>query len=640
MFYVKFGMMSAIFTILGSKDLHSDNIISTNEGPYFIDIEAAITGEMYLNSYSLLAESYLFNSIEKKMIYEGVDLSAFSGGTIISKMCTIKNIGSDDICLGIESCVLEKVNIPKNSNGNIVDPNDYSKKIVIGFKEGMNIFKKYKSDLINEFVKLNDYENRFVLRNTAFYAKYLHDINFPLYTKDVKKTEKYINLLLQRSNKELKVLIEEVNCLKNNIFPYFTSNLFVSTEVFKSKFIERLMDFNEDVISKELNYLNLILKNDGSKKCNPLFSNEKDRIFHEMKTFESFCSNNTLFSYGVIDSSIHDTLMSYRNDLYTFGGSLLFYNKLNNCSEYRKKVVNTVKISYFNLSISGLTGYQSQLMLKYLIGIKEDTIKYISAEEISNPEIVDFSTSGSAILILDYLYVKTLNSDFLKDIFFLGNKYLENIHEHGLTGLFHGYAGDILVLNILSNYFTNRDIFGVVEKTLKLENDLYNKSELNWEDKRKGSNFQKNLCAISYGAGGIIISRLALYRNFRTSDYIKKIAYEDIRKGICSILKKNRSDFVDDTLINGYAGAAVTLKMVLNLNIFEPDDSISKKITNYLVNVKKDLTMSTWRYQNCNTAFFNGRIGTTYALWYISSSGLEESFLDQILFSKYEYKKK
>ena len=50
---------------------------------------------------------------------------------------------------------------------------------------------------------------------------------------------------------------------------------------------------------------------------------------------------------------------------------------------------------------------------------------------------IDFSTYGSAIVILDYLYRQTDKLEYLKDIKFLGEKYLENIWKHTLTVMLH-----------------------------------------------------------------------------------------------------------------------------------------------------------------------------------------------------------
>ena len=99
--------MTVIFTILGSKDLHSENIISTKYGPYFIDLEAAITDTLNREKLdSLLTETYLFNSKEKRLVYGSLDLSAFSGGDITTRRYGVIHKGQDDI--NIESTVILK----------------------------------------------------------------------------------------------------------------------------------------------------------------------------------------------------------------------------------------------------------------------------------------------------------------------------------------------------------------------------------------------------------------------------------------------------------------------------------------------------------------------------------------------------
>ncbi|HHT7638597.1 TPA: hypothetical protein ACT2DA_002067, partial [Streptococcus suis] len=119
---------------------------------------------------------------------------------------------------------------------------------------------------------------------------------------------------------------EEIVCLGKNIVPYFTTNLFFDSESIKSEFINRLMGFDDEVANREEYYLKLILNISEDESINLKSSTTKDRIIFEVNRFLNFCSNELGFCYGTVDLSINNRLMNYRNDIFTFGASLVFLN--------------------------------------------------------------------------------------------------------------------------------------------------------------------------------------------------------------------------------------------------------------------------------------------------------------------------
>ncbi|WP_153049151.1 DUF4135 domain-containing protein, partial [Streptococcus suis] len=98
----------------GTKDLHSENVIATQKGPYFIDLEAAITSKLQTMSYSLLKETYIFNSNEERIVYNNIDLSAFTGDDLYLSDIEIINHGKDNICLNLVPKKIVRHNIPND----------------------------------------------------------------------------------------------------------------------------------------------------------------------------------------------------------------------------------------------------------------------------------------------------------------------------------------------------------------------------------------------------------------------------------------------------------------------------------------------------------------------------------------------
>lgn len=634
-FYFNFGILSSIFSVIGTNDLHFENVIAKKSGPYFIDLEAALSFKESGNSYSLLKDSFLFNVDNPHLIYGNSDLSAFSGMEIYNEQLKIYHSGEDDISIGKSIQKITKSNVPKDITNKRIDPYKYKDKVLLGYRKGMELFWKYKQELVEELSKLEDYNYRVILRNTGFYSKYLDDIASPVITKNPKKFVEYIQLLGRVSNRESIVLQEEMECIQNYMVPYFSTKLFIDDKQIKEEFLKRVTKYSKKDESRELYYLKMMLniKADSACRIEEIAQDPKARVKKELYRFIEFCSNEHLFSYGTVDNTISDQLMDYRNDLYTFGGSMLFVNSYLNNMEFQKRVINTVSSNYKPPYISGLTGYQSGLILEYLLD-QNDKQQYISSKKITNEEdTVDFSTYGSAIIALDFLYQKINFDRYVSDLYFLGEIYLKK-KISGLTGLFHGYAGDCVVLCSLMKYMDKKLILKRIQEYLVEENKYYSTELGDWIDTRKANlDKYKNLSAISYGAPGILLSRLILYKNPEITDAIKKIALIDIVRATNKILKQKRFDYHDDTIVNGYSGAVLVLKILMDSDIFKEDNTMSNKIRNYLEKAQNQLTTGRWRYSQYesirNFNFFNGRLGTAFVLS-ILIDGKIESSLDTI----------
>lgn len=635
-YYYKFGIMTAIFTVLGTKDLHSENVIATQKGPCFIDLEAAITSKLETKSYSLLKESFLFNSNEERIVYSNTDLSAFSGDNVQLTDLEIINLGKDNIGLALISKEIERNNIPRDKQNKKINPYKYVSEVLSGYREGMRVIKKFQDEIISDLKEIENYEYRIVLRNTGFYAKYLKDLTFPTYTKSYQKSRNYLKLLSKVSVRNSEILNEEMVCLEENIIPYFTTNLFFDSKSIKTEFINRLVSFNDEIECKEEYYLKLILNIIDDEKNQQEMLTAKDRINYEVNQFIDFCSNKTIFCYGTVDLTIHNRLMNYRNDIFTFGGSLLFVNSFLKSSTISQKVKNTVINSKSHHHISGLTGYQSELFLKYLLGIEQDYSQYITVNEMMNPhDIIDFSTYGSAIIILNILYQDSLSEKLLIDIKLLGEKYLNNLKNQKLTGFFHGYAGDCLVLNTLYEFMDKQVIVDTLYQSLTKENSSYLREEGNWVDKRETEKKKgKNLFALSYGTPGILLSRLFLLLNKDLPADIKQIASKDIETGVEAILEKERCDYLDDTLINGFAGSIFVLKLIENSGVLFQKEELVEQIREYIIAAKEKLSIDEWNYQysskNRNLNFFNGSLGTAFVLFLLSDKEFELDFTKKI----------
>lgn len=621
-YYNKFGLMAGIFSILGSKDLHNENVIATKKGPYFIDMEAAITPRIRAKTYSLLKETLLFNCSEMGLVYGNSDLSAFTGKAEAIQCVEIKNRGMDDIYIGMQEKTPILMNMPRNEEGENVEPFEYISEVKAGYNQAISIFMKCRDKIVDLLSGLTGYDNRVVLRNTGFYATYLFNLCLPSYMKSQEEYEKLLLLLSKKSIRDEEIISEEINCLRKHIIPYFTISRFVPENEVKEEFLNRLKELNSDVLEREKHYLNMALNIEELDVSQSFEScNSEERIFKEMSKYKRLCFFDETLKYGVKDLTIQNKILDYRNDLYTFGGALLFLSKV--CPEMKESVKKTVENNSERKIISGLNGYHAGILLEKYLGVYNHA-KYEQADAlITESDDVDFSTYGSSILVLDYLYRKTSQEQYLNDISFYGEIYLKKAKEQKFTGLLHGYSGDALVMGVLRKYFPKEDMYERIEECIKREDKFYDETCKNWLDTREEMEEDRDMSAISYGAVGITLSRMLLCMDESIPQNIKTMCTEDIKKGINKIISTPREMYADDSLINGYAGALTVLKIAKTLG-YGACDKLQDATELYLRNGEKCLSEDVWRYGKqthiYNPAFASGRIGTIFALWYISGN--------------------
>lgn len=619
-YYYKFGLMAGVFSIIGSKDLHNENIIATKNGPYFIDTEALITSELGGKSYSLLKETLLFNCSEMGIVYGNLDLSAFSGKGDTIECIEIKNRGMDDIYIGFEKKIPVLMNVPQSENGETVDPMKYITEVENGYIVAINIFIKHKQKIVELLNNLEGYNNRVVLRNTGFYGNYLFNLCLPSYMKSENAYENLLYLLKQKSIRDEETIMEEIDCLRKHIIPYFTINRYIPENKIKEEFLERLRNFSIADFEREKHYLNMALNITEFDNCVSYEGwNSKKRINAEVDKYLSLSQLGKALKYGAKDTTINNKILDYRNDLYTFGWTLVFLSKIR--PDMKTVVRNTIENNTGRNIISGLNGYHAGILLENYMGIRNHAQYKQATELMTENDHVDFSTYGSAILALDYLYRKTSDENYLNDILIYGKKYTRKVNEQKLTGLFHGYSGDALVLCVLKNYLKKENISIRIENCINREDEFYNDINNNWLDTREGMECDRDMSAISYGAVGIVLCRTFLCMDKDITKELKKICEQDIQRGIKKIVSTTRKLYDDDSLVNGYAGALFVLKLASILGHIT-NEKLKDETEKYLREGKKCLTEEIWRYGDLtyiyNPAFASGRIGTLFVLWFIS----------------------
>lgn len=604
-FYYNFGKMSVVFTCLGATDLHSENIIATPQGPKFIDLETVIsvipTDRWF--DFSYLRNTLLFpGSIDKK-IYGDLDICGLSGG---------ENDG----------------NIPILKNAGKVNPLNYQKYILLGYDDTVKIILSNKEAVIECINQNLTGKIRKVVRNTAFYARFLNYSYAPAYLSSKEKRDAFFDLLSKHSKLDQSIIEHEKKELKEMFIPIFENDLDKEEANFeKEELLERMKRLGKSFFENERNVLLLSLAiNDKGiepeKKC-------VTRVDYECQKFIDYAQRGDKLYYITLDKAISNKLLDYKNDLFTFGGALITL-ALKDFDEGEKKYLGVIKKTLqSNLitgnDVSGILGSESR---QNLIWILNKIYKDIELEELledGNEEITldenavyDFSGVGSLFL---FRYLRNLMSNTDKKLNipdeWLEIYQLKQKQRRPLTGLFHGFAGDLIVNTIIQTRDNAENQKVDFLELLNAEDTYYLEEIQNWNDIRTEN--VHDMVAVSYGAPGILLSRAFMKNAFKYMNQSEKeIVQRDIKRAVNKILLTKREDYYDDTLINGYAGALLSLYIAQKYvsDLFSEKKRMEMK--SFLLEGRTELEISNWRCQGIKEAyvpnFMNGRMGITFLL--------------------------
>lgn len=637
-YYLKFGIMAAIFTWLGTSDLHGENIIATKKGPVFVDLETLLAphlNDFYYNNSSILS-TFLFLGRRPSNVYAGLDISGFSGK------------GNSDSSFK---------NIPRNKNNMHVNPYKYSECVIKGFQLAKSAILEKKKILINKIKETSIGKQRKVIRNTGFYQQFIFTSLMPKYTKSFSDRQALFDLLSKHSKYNARIIEFEKEALSKLEIPYFEIGEegsddeifeFVLGNNFKEGVIIRLQSIDDKFFEYEQNILRQLLTlkqplyhlNDISKlnmQCN--------RIEHECRKFLDYTLKNGKLTYITKDSSISEYIIDRTNDIYIFGGALitaiLYFNNYDRSIFNKKIVLNTLRNNgHFTNVASGISGVHSQLLLLKTIQklcnigeLKQDFIDILNKLPAADREIYDFSGVGSSIIVCSLLLKDQYDELLCHHLKELYSEYFLKINERKQnTGLFHGYSGDILTMISILDICTDEEkkyYLVQLEEFLSRENKLFSKQIGNWIDTRNEScTNPHDMVAISYGAAGILLTRLFLNRfiknsKFGNNDKILSTVHNDILLASNKILSMKREDFYDDTFINGYAGAVLSLYFLRQENVGLPQ-TLQYQIDLYLKEARDSLEVTEWRIQGAKDIYFpnfmNGNMGITFVLMMLDNT--------------------
>lgn len=583
-YYYRSGCYLAVFYVLGTNDIHYENVIANGEYPYFIDLETL----MGIYKPGMLDSVLTTGFIPNKSLssFFDVDLSGLCGNMqTSSKLTTISIINplTDEMIIENQpSKIMANNNIVK-LNDEIVRIEKYTHNFISGFQDTIELIINSKESFIglveNQYNKSDKF--RQLIRHTRIYGEFLIAASYPQYLSSEEKHIELFKMLYNSSEDELKTerICHEVSSLLKWEIPYYYSyydsknllsdNIVVQKDYFettiKESFCNRIKNLNNNVKNFEIDIIKkslFTIYEDcfNYKELNKIkFSNISKEINKEiiMKIAESISENaldlkeneDIAFLINIIDND--RVLLSCMNFNFYEGGGIIWlfacigklfknnyyesiYVKLLDSSILAYEHYNMKQVS--NKKISAFFGIGSLMYLYYNISILYNNNCYYKEFENIAKEIIEYDS--------EYLKTSTKSMDY--------------DFVNGISGIL------VLAVKIYLNE-ENELMKKIVDKYANYLVEYINKSNL-------------NEIGLARGLSGYSLALIMIYK-VKKEDMYLNLAKELINKENSIYFKLQSIDKIKTSWSEGESGMLLVRNEVFKI---EHNENILAEILKYL----------------------------------------------------------
>jgi len=669
-YYIRYGYLIALAYILNITDIHLENLIAHGEYPVIIDIETSFQNESpleyslpikimnILNFNSIKASGLLPKSIEIKDQENLIELAALNGKKQkLSKKGIVPLRPSKDEFFYSKVGELQGPtgqNIPKTTNGEEVDYNQFRNLIVEGCIQFLDKIKLDKKNVIN---KLNDFKKiklRILLKSTERYYSMIRFSNHPNYNREMKFRERLLMNIWSYPYSDKRPIISEIRDLIYNDIPIFET-FAGSRHLFDSKGLKyqdyfresglnkaikkvELLDEKEILLQKSILLTTLGITDEILNVPTPLVKLKSELTFdlyqnpHILNA--DIISNKAIKYKGQasfinlqINSNLEWSIVPANESLYDglSGIALMYLFAYINSEEekyfdlYKKIMRMSLNLSQEKPILSAFEGYLSPiypilLEIKYIGSSCFETYLDDYIESLKNLQTklinianYDFISGSSGIItILSALYKLYSKDSFLLDIIDkLSDLLMTNLTKTNIlkkdnpVGIAHGISGIILSL-VKVDKISATDI----SRLLSYE-DEFNISKENKYKWCKGvtGKLQARLHILKY--------KVDLYDELNLESCVKE--FERLLKYIPQ----------DDCLCHGTTGILVTLKLLYN---HSHDKKWLKYIKTIYSNVYINALASNYKvkqiYDIQSIGLFDGVSGIVWGNMFLTSDNI------------------
>lgn len=584
-FYEKCGIALSIFYILGTSDLHFENMISKGNNPYFIDMETIFTGQRS-DRYKAVGNKDIADSVLATSLLpitdgdDGLDVNVsalFTETTPSKKMQTYEIINHPTL-----DFVFRKVNYsfsPEKNlvvlNGKLENSAKYANNLIVGFSTGCKSIlqnKKDFTDLLNKYTYKNN-KFRQVVRPTYIYGKFLDSVKHPKVMQSKQAYNAVFDILVQNfipSESGYLRVEKEVEDLKNGNVPYFygtfnTRHLYSSDKIICENYFiappseqvfNKIQSFSEVDIDYQIRFIRMSIATilNPEDNLNVLCEGSKNRINRN-----SIVSNLQDYFLNLERNTV------YINDVGAtmYGISLLDGNKFKLKRvgfDFYHSIGTILAMAYYGNKYDETFLALSE---KYTLTLNED-FERLTQEREDAPVNYSVYNGISGLLFLNIsLYQLTKNIDYLqhtkKIINYINNfesiKKMENEFFNGLSGI-------CLLLSNLYKLNIDYEVNNLIQQFMK----IVSQRDFNVTDIENSS--------LAHGELGYLVGKIAINRVLHDPkvDLI-------LKNKVFEILSNTEQNLKKYGWCNGHSGLITILAFVAK--DLKQNDSLYHKIIEY-----------------------------------------------------------
>lgn len=213
------GSLIAVLKLINAKDIHFENIISSNDKPYLIDSECLISTPL-LDSTNNTTKNLINTNLNYYYPLLGFTQNLLSPVSFLD----YKNIGRDDMfCIKKLKYLKTSYNIPKTSLP-ALSFEHLQEIFITSFNNTVSILLKNSGQI--EAMVFNTFfscKSRILIRNSYYYQKLLEEISHPLICRNIKLIESYLSSNLIKNSSFKDFVNSEIKDLMQFNIPYFYS---------------------------------------------------------------------------------------------------------------------------------------------------------------------------------------------------------------------------------------------------------------------------------------------------------------------------------------------------------------------------------------------------------------------------------
>lgn len=238
-FYQRIGIYIFVFYLLGTNDIHEENVIACGEYPAIVDLENILGMPANTDCSNMMEQMKLY--LQTSVLYSGmlpaakwqqdgrnINVSGIGGGgrtRLPFKIPVIAGAGTSDIRIIYQYPELEPVQNTPIYQGNPVSPEQYEPEILDGFTRAYHFAMEHSGHIEGRLQSFKCAKSRFLLTDTQRYAMCLNSSYHPSLMRDGGDRQLYLYTMCYGRDLEkpgvLEIIRSETADLSMHDIPYF-----------------------------------------------------------------------------------------------------------------------------------------------------------------------------------------------------------------------------------------------------------------------------------------------------------------------------------------------------------------------------------------------------------------------------------